>query len=624
VTSILAAQPTVHVHGKFLSRDGGKFLLKAMRLPGVGGALDLSQKLALRRRLDELADANVNTVILTEAQADTVLGVAGQAGLYAIVEIAIDPCDLNSAGNIRDAVARVAQIVSVLRGYPALFGFLIDCPGDSSAIPPSAFNRLRGELAALTRTIHESYADPLIAFERRVDPPVIAMDAEALYREFCKNFLAGFCGELSRDLCGDFTYVNLARIGPANLGPAIIALHRLAAAHPLVIEFGEELPVHEEMVTHAFGLGAAGVVAPAMRPAVSLGWGNVRMLSAGDLLPFAQIDGTLAPLPAATPMVSVVVAARDDERTIAACLESIGRLQYPNFEVIVVDEGSHDRTADVATTAGGPRPLRIIREPRAGFGAACNVATRAARGHFIAFTRGDCVVDTDWLGLAVRTMLEGSLDACRGPIYPSRIAADGLAARAIASLANSLSVDAAGDCAGWLTDRNMILRKASLIAVGGFDSRFIDGGGADLSARMIEARMTVGWCPAGFVWRGASTGVGEFYHRRIRHGRADAMLAIKHPGRFGAAIRRTHPAAFDGPRWACVDGTRDGVVVRSLSAIFSLSGAVVQALACRRYTIAADRAPTAANDSNGDDYDSTCHLPIANNHVPAAHPAAHR
>src|SRR4029077_13128268 len=199
-----------------------------------------------------------------------------------------------------------------------------------------------------------------------------------------------------------------------------------------------------------------------MRPGASHGFQNVRMLSAGELLPFAHLGGTSAPLPATTPMVSVVVAARDDERTIAACLESIGRLQYPNYEVIVVDDGSRDRTADIAATVGGPQLIRIIREPRTGFGAACNASTRAARGHFIAFTRADCIVDADWLALAVRMMIEGGLEACRGPIYPSRTT-DGIAARAIVSLARPISIDTARDRAIILADRNMIVRKSSLI-----------------------------------------------------------------------------------------------------------------------------------------------------------------
>ena len=83
VTTSIQLQQPVLVDAKFLRRGAEKFLLKGMRLPGIAGAIDFNGKIILRKRLDELAAANVNTLILSEAQAEAVLGVAGQAGLAA-------------------------------------------------------------------------------------------------------------------------------------------------------------------------------------------------------------------------------------------------------------------------------------------------------------------------------------------------------------------------------------------------------------------------------------------------------------------------------------------------------------------------------------------------------------
>jgi GT2 family glycosyltransferase len=627
VNSISAALLPVRTHGKFLCRDGSKFLLKAMRLREIGGALDLSEKLALRRRLNEFAAANGTGLILTEEQAETVLSLAGPAGLYAMVELTIDPRQLNSPSEIRAALVHAKQTVSLLRGYPALIGFLIDCPSEGVAIAPPVFEALRSGLAAFVRAIRESYGDHLVGFERRANARSIVRGVGEQDPGARRDSLIDLGRDLARDPGEDITYANLAGIEPADLESTMIALHRLAAAHPLIVELGEELPGQEEMVVRTFGLGATGIVAPAMQPAASTGRRNVRMLSAGELLPFAHIEGAPTLVPADAPMVSVVVAARDNQRTIGACLESIGRLNYPNYEVIVTDDGSHDETAAVAAA---PRDrgifgnIRIIRGQRAGFGAACNAATRIARGQLIAFTRGDCVVDGDWLAMAVGIMHAGSLDACGGPIYRTR-AADGIATRAIASVAHPNYLDAADAGAAVLADRNMIVRRTSLAAVGGFDARFTDGGGAaDLSARMSEAEMALGWCPAGSVWRCASDGVGEFYRGRIGHGRVDAMLAIKHPERFGVRARRARPAlSLAGGGLLHGDGARDGIVVRSLSAIFSLSGAIARSLACRGYTLAAVRDPIAAADSEACDYNAAHHLPIASNSAGRAHSASH-
>jgi GT2 family glycosyltransferase len=336
-----------------------------------------------------------------------------------------------------------------------------------------------------------------------------------------------------------------------------------------------------------------------MRPAASSRWQNVRMLSAGELPPFARIASLSTPLPAALPMVSVVIAARDNEGTITQCLESIGRLRYPNYEVILVDDGSRDRTVDIAATIKITKPVEIIGERRAGLGAAWNAAMRAARGDFVAFTRADCVVNSDWLAMATRVMLEGRLDACAGPIYLS-VKAHGIATRAIAALSSLMeatqsSIDAARNHEMLLSGRNMILRKSSLIEAGGFDSRFADSASsAELAARMVEVGMAIGWCPAGFVKCREAISVGAYYHRRIAHGRAEAMLERKHPGRFGSEAARTHrltalatgAAAINEGIWAVRrEETADGIVVGALCAILSLSGMIVETLARRYYAI---------------------------------------
>ena len=593
VSFIVTTLPTVAVHGKFLDRAGRKFLLKATRLPDVAGSLDFSEKLALRKRLDEAASAHATALVLTEAQAETVLGVAGQAGLYALVEIAIDLCDLDSPCGLRTAVARLAQTANVLRGYPALLGYLIDCPINAEKLSGRALDDVRRRLDTLVRAIRESAGHKLVAFKHRADAPPLALADE------------------------DLIYATLAKISPADLGSAILALHNLAGARPLVIEFGEELPGQEELVAHAFGLGAAGVVAAAMRPAASPGWLNVRRLSAGELLPFASLDGCSTPLPAATPMVSVVVCARDDDRTIAECLESIGRLQYPNYELIVIDDESRDRSAEIATASSG---ARLIRASRAGFGTARNAAVRAARGELIAFTRADCVVDPDWLTLAVHTMLDCGLDGCCGPIYASP-EDDGLVPRIIASLDRPTSMPATGDRAVQLTDGNIIVRKASLLDAGGFDPRFDDAGGdLDLSARMLDAGMALGWCPAGLVWRRGRNTPGEFYERRIRHGRADAILAIKHPARFSVSRTRAHREALaGGTGLPLFDRTRDRIFGRMLCAALASTGAIARALARFHFMIVEGRAPISVTGSDGDEHDPTRHLSVANNHAHAAH-----
>ena len=86
------------------------------------------------------------------------------------------------------------------------------------------------------------------------------------------------------------------------------------------------------------------------------------------------------------PKVSVVVASYNGERTLKACLESLERLNYPDYEVILVDDGSTDTTPQIA--AAFPNVRYIRHEKNLGLSVARNTGIAAATGEIIAFT--DC------------------------------------------------------------------------------------------------------------------------------------------------------------------------------------------------------------------------------------------
>jgi chlorobactene glucosyltransferase len=90
--------------------------------------------------------------------------------------------------------------------------------------------------------------------------------------------------------------------------------------------------------------------------------------------------------------VSAIIAARNEELDLGACLDSLLAQDYPDLEILVVDGGSTDRTRDVAR-ARGPR-VRLLEEPPlpdgwVGKNWACHVGAQAATGAFLLFTDAD-------------------------------------------------------------------------------------------------------------------------------------------------------------------------------------------------------------------------------------------
>jgi glycosyltransferase involved in cell wall biosynthesis len=112
--------------------------------------------------------------------------------------------------------------------------------------------------------------------------------------------------------------------------------------------------------------------------------------------------------------VSVIVPARDAAETIRATLRALGA-QTESAEVIVVDNGSEDATAEIARSSA-LRP-RVIQLPRGGGpGQARNAGARAASGEVLAFTDADCEPEPGWLAEGLKRTAEA--DLIQGRVTP--------------------------------------------------------------------------------------------------------------------------------------------------------------------------------------------------------------
>ncbi len=113
----------------------------------------------------------------------------------------------------------------------------------------------------------------------------------------------------------------------------------------------------------------------------------------------------------AKPLVSVVVCSYDREGTLGLALESVARQETGGefeFEIVVIDDGSTDRTGEVVRRVAvcSPAPVRCVRESGRGVPFARNRGVEEARGEWIAFFDDDQIAERKWLRELMRTALE--------------------------------------------------------------------------------------------------------------------------------------------------------------------------------------------------------------------------
>jgi glycosyltransferase involved in cell wall biosynthesis len=107
------------------------------------------------------------------------------------------------------------------------------------------------------------------------------------------------------------------------------------------------------------------------------------------------------------PTLSVVIPVRNGERHLAATIESVLAERLDSVEILVVDDGSTDRSAEIAESFGGP--VRCLRGEAKGVAAARNAGWTAARARFVFHLDADDLVVPGSLALRM-AVLEASPD----------------------------------------------------------------------------------------------------------------------------------------------------------------------------------------------------------------------
>ena len=132
------------------------------------------------------------------------------------------------------------------------------------------------------------------------------------------------------------------------------------------------------------------------------------------------------------PMVSVVVPARDEARSLPGCLETILAQDYPadRLEVLVVDGGSRDGSRAIASGYARRDPrLRVLGNPAGTIPAGLNVGIRASRGDVLARVDARTRLAPDYLATGVRLLQETGASNVGGPV---RSVSPGYRARVLA------------------------------------------------------------------------------------------------------------------------------------------------------------------------------------------------
>jgi glycosyltransferase involved in cell wall biosynthesis len=233
---------------------------------------------------------------------------------------------------------------------------------------------------------------------------------------------------------------------------------------------------------------------------------------------------------AKTPSVSVIVCSYNGAKTLAACLDSLGRLNYPDYEVILVDDGSTDDTAYMASQF--PQ-VRYIHQTNHGLSHARNTGAAAANGEVLVYTDSDCMADVDWLYYMIGTLTSGDYAGAGGPNItpPAQNWIQACVAAAPGGPSHVLLTDTVAE---HIPGCNMAFYKWAFDSVGGFDPEYRKAGDdVDFCWRLQQSGHVIAFSPTAVVWHHRRFTLRAFFKQQDGYGEAESLLRFKHLIFFG-------------------------------------------------------------------------------------------
>ena len=234
-------------------------------------------------------------------------------------------------------------------------------------------------------------------------------------------------------------------------------------------------------------------------------------------------------------MISVIVPVYNGEDTLGDCLVALQAQSLPSeqYEVIVVDDGSTDRTTEIARRHG----VRLFRQSNAGPAVARNRGAQAARGEILLFTDADCEPASDWIERMTEPFCEPEVAGAKG-VYRTR--QKELVARFVQREYEDKYVRLSHqDCIDFVDTYSAAYRRDVFLANGGFDTLFPTASVEDqeLSFRLARKGYRLVFAPRAAVYHRHDTTLGQYWQRKFGIGYWKVLLLRWHPER---AVRDSH------------------------------------------------------------------------------------
>ena len=227
------------------------------------------------------------------------------------------------------------------------------------------------------------------------------------------------------------------------------------------------------------------------------------------------------------PRASVIVPAYNSETTIGGCLRALQNQTYPRqrYEIIVVDDGSEDKTAEVALETGA----KVISPGKLGRSGARNLGAQKASGEIILFTDSDCEPISTWIELMIAPLQDREVAGVKGAYWSRQ--------QELVARFTQVEVEeryrrmAQRDSINFVDTYAACYRRDIFLAHNGFDESVFVDEDQELSFRLSRRGYKMVFVPNARVFHLHTASVGHYFRRKFEIATWKPLLIKRYPER---------------------------------------------------------------------------------------------
>jgi glycosyltransferase involved in cell wall biosynthesis len=524
-------QTRAYVKGKFLYIGKNKFYVKGTTYGTFAPDETGSQfpcKETVRKDFALMAEHGFNSVRTYTVPPKYLLDLALEYDLKVMVGLPWEQhiTFLDESSRKNDIIKRVKESVASCGRHPAILCFAVGNEIPAPIVRWYGKNKIEHFLKQLYLSVKEADRESLVTYVNY--PTTEYLDLSFL----------------------DFDCFNVYLETPEKLSAYISRLHNLSGDRPLVLaEIGldsqrngedRQAEILKWQIETIFGKGCAGMFVFAWTDEWWRGGFEIEDWDFGLVdrernpkLALFTVAETMHHVPFFLdefPFISVVVCSYNGSSTIRDTMEGLQKLDYPNYEVIVVNDGSKDQLAEIVKEY----PVKLITTSNRGLSNARNTGMNVAKGEIIAYIDDDAYPDPQWLHYLAYAYSTSDHAGIGGPnIVPQE---DGPIAKCVANAPGGpVHVLVTDEIAEHIPGCNMSFRKDALMKIGGFDPVYCAAGDdVDVCWRIQQSGRTIGFHPSALVWHHRRNSVKTYWKQQKGYGKAEALLEAKWPEKYNS------------------------------------------------------------------------------------------